>query len=212
MKKRTLLGRLAAAAVLAFVPTLAAAQAWPSKPVKIVVPFNAGGATDVVAERGAEGVARVMDLLDGVGADAALECVGTKESMQQALDSARPGGRVGYVGVPAGGPELPVQQMFSSNVGVLGGVAPAADDHRLPGELGTPQDFDGRDELIEVDVEHPAGLGHVLQCGRCRRHRRADAAARSTGGRGQSDPNTSNVVPSGKRPGKVIVKSVGSSA
>jgi len=82
------------------------------------------GATDIVAERGTEGVARVKDLLDGIGADAALECVGTKESMQQALDSARPGGRVGYVGVPAGGPELPVQQMFSSNVGVAGGVAP----------------------------------------------------------------------------------------
>jgi hypothetical protein len=81
------------------------------------------GATDVVAERGAEGVAHVKDLLGGIGADSALECVGTKESMQQALDSARPGGRVGFVGVPAGGPELPVQQMFSTNVGVLGGVA-----------------------------------------------------------------------------------------
>ena len=82
------------------------------------------GATDVVEERGAEGVSRVRDLLDGVGVDAALECVGTKESMQQALDSARPGGMVGFVGVPAGGPELPVQQMFSTNVGVRGGVAP----------------------------------------------------------------------------------------
>ncbi|WP_129336223.1 zinc-dependent alcohol dehydrogenase family protein [Cellulomonas endophytica] len=82
------------------------------------------GATDVVAERGAEGVAAVRDLLDGTGADAVLECVGTKESMQQALDSARPGGTVGFVGVPAGGPELPVQQMFSTNVGVRGGVAP----------------------------------------------------------------------------------------
>ena len=82
------------------------------------------GATDVVAERGAEGVARVHDLLDGVGAGCVLECVGTKESMQQALDSARPGGRVGYVGVPNGGPELPIQQLFSSNVSVGGGVAP----------------------------------------------------------------------------------------
>lgn len=82
------------------------------------------GATDVVAERGAEGVARVTDLLGGIGADAVLECVGTKESMKQALDSARPGGRVGFVGVPAGGPELSVQQMFSTNVSVSGGVAP----------------------------------------------------------------------------------------
>jgi hypothetical protein len=82
------------------------------------------GATDVVAERGDEGAARVTDLLGGVGADAVLECVGTRESMQQALDTARPGGHVGYVGVPAGGPELPVGQMFSSNVAVAGGVAP----------------------------------------------------------------------------------------
>ncbi|MCG2802653.1 MAG: zinc-dependent alcohol dehydrogenase family protein [Cellulomonas sp.] len=82
------------------------------------------GASDIVASRGAEGVAEVKDLLGGIGADAVLEAVGTKESMQQALDSARPGGTVGFVGVPAGGPELPVQQMFSTNVGVCGGVAP----------------------------------------------------------------------------------------
>jgi len=82
------------------------------------------GATDVVEERGADGVARIKDLTDGVGVDAVLECVGTKESMQQALESARPGGRVGFVGVPAGGPELPVREMFGTNVGVVGGVAP----------------------------------------------------------------------------------------
>jgi len=82
------------------------------------------GATDLVAERGEEGVAHVLDLLDGVGADSALECVGTKESMKTALDIARPGGLVGFVGVPAGGPELSVGQMFGTNVGVVGGVAP----------------------------------------------------------------------------------------
>ncbi|MCL2464451.1 MAG: zinc-dependent alcohol dehydrogenase family protein [Micrococcales bacterium] len=82
------------------------------------------GATDLVAERGPEGAAHVRDLTGGVGVDAALECVGTKESMQQALDVARPGGLVGFVGVPAGGPELSVRQMFGSNVGVVGGVAP----------------------------------------------------------------------------------------
>ena len=82
------------------------------------------GATDVVPERGDEGVARLKELFDGIGPDVVLECVGTKESMDQALRSARPGGQVGFVGVPAGGPELPVGHMFSTNVGVRGGVAP----------------------------------------------------------------------------------------
>lgn len=83
------------------------------------------GATDIVAERGADGIAALKDMFDGIGPDAVLECVGTKESMDQALNSARPGGQVGFVGVPAGGPELPVPTMFSTNVGVRGGAAPA---------------------------------------------------------------------------------------
>ncbi|MEV7692007.1 zinc-dependent alcohol dehydrogenase family protein [Microbacterium sp. NPDC089189] len=82
------------------------------------------GATHIVPERGEEGIARVKELTGGIGADRVLECVGTKESMDQALRSARPGGMVGYVGVPNGGPELPVRTMFGSNVGVNGGVAP----------------------------------------------------------------------------------------
>jgi threonine dehydrogenase-like Zn-dependent dehydrogenase len=82
------------------------------------------GATDIVEARGDDGVAAVQELLAGLGADAALECVGTKESMQQAIAATRPGGRVGYVGVPAGGSELPIRQLFSSNVSVGGGVAP----------------------------------------------------------------------------------------
>jgi threonine dehydrogenase-like Zn-dependent dehydrogenase len=60
------------------------------------------GATDIVTERGAEGVTRIKDLTNGVGADAVLECVGTQESMQQAIGAARPGGNVSYVGVPHG--------------------------------------------------------------------------------------------------------------
>jgi threonine dehydrogenase-like Zn-dependent dehydrogenase len=83
------------------------------------------GATDIVAERGDEGVDRVRELTGGIGADAVLECVGTKESMAQAIRSARPGGRVGYVGMPAGGPELPVALLFRRNISVGGGVAPA---------------------------------------------------------------------------------------
>jgi threonine dehydrogenase-like Zn-dependent dehydrogenase len=82
------------------------------------------GATHVVAERGDEGIAAVRELTGGLGADRVLECVGTKESMDQAIRSARPGGMVGYVGVPNGGAELPIRQLFNTNVGVNGGVAP----------------------------------------------------------------------------------------
>ncbi|GAA3662549.1 zinc-dependent alcohol dehydrogenase family protein [Microbacterium marinilacus] len=92
------------------------------------------GATDVIASRGADGIRDVKELFDGIGPDAVLECVGTKESMDQALRSARPGGQVGFVGVPHGGPELPVRTMFGSNVGVRGGVAPVRNyvDEVLP--------------------------------------------------------------------------------
>jgi threonine dehydrogenase-like Zn-dependent dehydrogenase len=85
---------------------------------------RAFGATHIVEERGAEGVARVQELTEGIGADRVLECVGTKESMDQAIRSTRPGGMVGYVGAPNGGPELPVRALFNRNVGVNGGVAP----------------------------------------------------------------------------------------
>jgi threonine dehydrogenase-like Zn-dependent dehydrogenase len=82
------------------------------------------GATDVVEQRGAEAVEAVKQLTDGVGVDAALECVGTGQAMETALRISRPGSIVGYVGVPHG-VELPLSVMFSRNKGVLGGVAPA---------------------------------------------------------------------------------------
>lgn len=84
---------------------------------------RAFGATDIVEARGEEGIAEIEELTAGVGADAVLECVGTGESMLQALGCARPGAMVGYVGIPHG-VELPVSQMFSTNVGVRGGMAP----------------------------------------------------------------------------------------
>ncbi|WP_427018570.1 zinc-dependent alcohol dehydrogenase family protein [Pseudarthrobacter sp. P1] len=83
------------------------------------------GATDVVAERGEEGVARVRELLGGVLADSVLECVGTKESMEQALHSTRPGGALGFVGVPTGGSEIPLRYLFDTNISVAGGMASA---------------------------------------------------------------------------------------
>jgi threonine dehydrogenase-like Zn-dependent dehydrogenase len=60
------------------------------------------GATDIVIERGDEGVARIKALTGGIGADSMLECVGTQEAMMQAIRAARPGGSIGYVGVPHG--------------------------------------------------------------------------------------------------------------
>jgi threonine dehydrogenase-like Zn-dependent dehydrogenase len=87
------------------------------------------GATDIVAERGDAGIARIKELTDAVGADAVLECVGTGESMLQALHSTRPGGMVGVVGVPHG-VELPLREIFFNNVGLRGGPAPVR--HYLP--------------------------------------------------------------------------------
>lgn len=83
------------------------------------------GATDIVAERGDEGAAKVRELLGGVLADSVLECVGTRESMEQALHSVRPGGSLGFVGVPTGGAEIPLRYLFDSNIHVAGGMASA---------------------------------------------------------------------------------------
>src|SRR6266404_1081652 len=81
------------------------------------------GATDIVTERGDEGVARIVELTNGVGADSVLECVGTQESMMQAINSSRKGGYVSYVGVPHG-VELNGEQLFFSHVHLHGGPAP----------------------------------------------------------------------------------------
>jgi threonine dehydrogenase-like Zn-dependent dehydrogenase len=81
------------------------------------------GATDIVTERGDEGIARIKDMTKGIGADSVLECVGTQESMMQAIHSTRPGGYVSYVGVPHG-VELDGQQLFFTHVHLHGGPAP----------------------------------------------------------------------------------------
>jgi threonine dehydrogenase-like Zn-dependent dehydrogenase len=81
------------------------------------------GATDIVTERGDEGVTAVKDLTGGLGAHSVIEAVGTQESMMQAIRSARPGGHVGYVGV-AHDVELPGQELFFSHVHLHGGPAP----------------------------------------------------------------------------------------
>src|SRR5437870_6407672 len=81
------------------------------------------GATDLVEERGDEGVSRIKELTSGLGAHSVIEAVGTQESMMQAVRSTRPGGHVGYVGV-AHDVELPGEEMFYSHVHLHGGPAP----------------------------------------------------------------------------------------
>ena len=81
------------------------------------------GATDIVTERSDEGVARIKELTKGIGADSVLECVGTQESMMQAISTARKGGYLGYVGVPHG-VELNGEKLFYAHVHLHGGPAP----------------------------------------------------------------------------------------
>lgn len=82
------------------------------------------GATDIVEERGDAAIAAVRELTGGLGVEAALECVGTGESMTTAFGIARAGGMVGAVGAPHD-VEVPIETVIFRNVGLRGGVAPA---------------------------------------------------------------------------------------
>jgi threonine dehydrogenase-like Zn-dependent dehydrogenase len=81
------------------------------------------GATDIVTERGDEGVERIKDLTQGLGAHSVVEAVGTHEAMLQAIRSTRPGGHVGFVGV-SHGVELSGRELFYAEIHLHGGPAP----------------------------------------------------------------------------------------
>ena len=81
------------------------------------------GATDIVEERGEEGVARVKELTGGLGAHSVIEAVGTQEAMMQAIHSTRPGGHVGFVGV-SHDVAIPGDELFMAGVHIHGGPAP----------------------------------------------------------------------------------------
>ncbi|MGW2509071.1 zinc-dependent alcohol dehydrogenase family protein [Streptomyces scopuliridis] len=105
------------------------------------------GATDIVTERGEEGVARIKEMTGGIGADRVMECVGTNESMHQALRATRPGGNVGFVGVPHG-VAIDGEELFYSHVGLRGGPAPVRQflpdliDRVLSGRINPGKVFD----------------------------------------------------------------------
>src|SRR5699024_4290677 len=119
-------------------------------------PGPADGRHRCGARARADGIAAVLEVLGGP-ADAALECVGTEESFDQCLGVLRPGGRLGYVGVPATSPTLPLDRLFGQNISVAGGMAPVRPyiDELLPdvltGKLFPGLVFDRAVPLTEVD-------------------------------------------------------------
>ncbi|CAM5437661.1 IMP dehydrogenase [Streptomyces coeruleorubidus] len=81
------------------------------------------GATDIVEERGDAGVARIKELTGGLGAHSVVEAVGTQESTMQAINSTRPGGHLGFVGVNY---DVSIQgiDLFFAGIHTEGGPAP----------------------------------------------------------------------------------------
>lgn len=119
------------------------------------------GAADIVSERGTEAIDAVMKMTDGIGVDAALECVGTNEAMRTAIGIARPGSTVGTVGVPTD-VDLPFREMFFKNVGVQGGPAPVRAyipeflQDVLNGRINPGRVFDLRTDLDHIAEAYQA--------------------------------------------------------
>jgi threonine dehydrogenase-like Zn-dependent dehydrogenase len=112
------------------------------------------GATDVVSERGPEAVERVKQLSGGFGVDAVLECVGLDQSMETAIEVARPGGAVGRVGVPQDESMPGAQTSFYKNIRIGGGPAPvrAYIDELLPDVLeGRIEPGRVFDQVVDLD-------------------------------------------------------------
>src|SRR5438270_7056161 len=120
------------------------------------------GATDILAERGDAAINAVLEMTDGVGADAALECVGTGQSVATALAITRPGSMVGIVGVPHGVDASIADTIVFRNVGLRGGVAPARAyipellDDVLEGRINPGRVFDFESDLDGVAEAYAA--------------------------------------------------------
>ena len=148
-----------------------AAEAGPGKTVAVVGDGAVGllailaakefGATDIVEERGEEGVSRVKDLTNGLGAHSVVEAVGTQQSMEQAIGACRPGGHVGFVGV-SHGVSLPGGLLFGTEVHLHGGPAPVRRflpdliDRILAGKINPGRVFDQRIPLDEAPEGYKA--------------------------------------------------------
>jgi threonine dehydrogenase-like Zn-dependent dehydrogenase len=120
------------------------------------------GATDIVAERGDAATEAVMAMTDGIGVDAALECVGTNQSMATAFGIARPGAMVGAIGAPHD-VEVPINTVIFRNIGLRGGVAPVRRylpellEDVLAGRINPGRVFD-----FETDLEGIVGAYEAM--------------------------------------------------
>lgn len=112
------------------------------------------GATDIVEYRGQDGVGAVLELTNSAGVDAALECVGTDQSIETAAGITRAGGMIGAVGVPLY-ERFQYRDIFRNNIGIRGGIAPARQyipellDDVLAGRINPGRVFD-----FETDLDH----------------------------------------------------------
>ena len=125
------------------------------------------GATDVLPERGEEATRRILEMTNGVGVDAALECVGVNESMQTAFAIARPGSIVGAIGAPHG-VEVPINTVIFRNIGLRGGVSPVR--RYIPDLL--PDVLDGRIHPGRV-FDFETTLDHIREAYEAMNERRA---------------------------------------
>lgn len=119
------------------------------------------GATDIIEERGDDAAKKIKELTDGVGVDAALECVGTDEAIATCVGATRAGGMIGAVGFPTY-KDFKYQDVFWKNIGIRGGVAPAREyipellEDVLSGKINPGRVFDLTVELGDVKEAYAA--------------------------------------------------------
>lgn len=119
------------------------------------------GATDIVAERGDQAAEMIKELTNSIGVDAALECVGSDEAMQTAIYATRPGGSVGFVGLPHD-VEIPIHHLLRENIGLRGGIAPAREyipellQEVVAGTINPGRVFDFATDLDHVSEAYEA--------------------------------------------------------
>jgi alcohol dehydrogenase len=122
---------------------------------------KAFGATDIIEQRGEEAIDLVMKMTDGIGVNAALECVGSDESIATCAGITRSGGMIGAVGVP-NYEHFEYKTLFWKNVGIRGGVAPAREyipillEAVLAGRINPGRVFDLRTDLGHVGEAYAA--------------------------------------------------------